>query len=166
MGRDTAAPSGKFWRPMPRARATAPARAPGAVSMAATEKLRPTAMPSGMLWSVTARTIMVVRFQWAGKPSAWSLPMCRWGSRPSSSISAAPPSTKPPPTGSKMLLPASSAISMAGMSSDHTDAAIITPAAKPRNTFCMVWDISFLKKNTMPAPSTVARQVKPVPRAA
>ena len=56
------------------------------------------------------------------------------------------------PTGSKMLLPASSAISMAGMSSDHTDAAIITPAAKPRNTFCVVWDRSFLKKNTMAAP--------------
>ena len=61
MGRDTAAPSGKFCRPMPRARATAPANAPP--SRAATEKLRPTAMPSGMLCRVTASTIMVVRFQ-------------------------------------------------------------------------------------------------------
>ena len=77
-----------------------------------------------------------------------------------------PPSTKPPPTGKITLCPRPSAISMAGISKDQTDAAIITPAAKPRNTFCMVWDISFLKKNTIPAPSTVARQVKPVPKAA
>ena len=55
---------------------------------------------------------------------------------------------------------------MAGISSDHTEAAIITPAAKPRNTFCVTADISFLKKNTMAAPSTVARQVAPVPMAA
>ena len=57
-------------------------------------------------------------------------------------------------------------MSMAGISSDHTDAATITPAAKPRNTFWVRWDISFLKKNTSAAPSTVARQVAPVPRAA
>ena len=46
-GRDTAAPSGKFCRAMPRARAIAPARAPP--SWAAMAKERPTAMPSGVL---------------------------------------------------------------------------------------------------------------------
>ena len=55
---------------------------------------------------------------------------------------------------------------MAGSSSDHTEAAIITPAAKPKNTFCVVWDRSFLKKNTMAEPRMVAKQVKPVPMAA
>ena len=123
-------------------------------------------MPSGMLCSVTASTIIVVRFQWAGRPSASSLSRCRWGSRWSRASRNTPPRRKPPPTGSRTLCPRSSTISMAGISRDHTDAAIITPAANPRNTFCMVWDIPFLKKNTMAAPSTVARQVKPVPRAA
>ena len=54
-------------------------------------------------------------------------------------------------------------MSMAGINSDQTDAAIITPAANPRNTRCMAGLMSFRKKNTMPAPRIVARQVKPVP---
>ena len=47
--------------------------------------------------------------------------------------------------------------------SDQTDAAIITPAAKPKKIFCNTGDISFLKKKTIDAPSTVARHVAPVP---
>ena len=158
-----AAPSGKFCSPMPMASATAPGRAAAPPSRAATAKARPTAMPSGMLCSVTASTTMVVRFRWAGGPSGSSLPMCRWGSRRSSSIRNTPPSTKPPPAASSALWPCSSAISMAGMSSDHTDAAIITPAAKPRKARCSPAPMSFLNKNTVPAPSTVAKQVAPVP---
>ena len=55
---------------------------------------------------------------------------------------------------------------MAGISRDHTLAAIITPAAKPRKIRWTAADRSWRKKYTVAAPSTVARQVKPVPRAA
>ena len=56
----------------------------------------------------------------------------------SSSIKKAPPSTNPPPTGSNTPRPWASAISMAGINSDQTDAAIMTPAAKPKNAFCRI----------------------------
>ena len=74
------------------------------------------------------------------------------------------PSTKPPAAGSQAGPPASWAISMAGIKSDQTEAAIITPAAKPRNARCMPCGISFLKKKTVAAPSAVAKKVNIVPR--
>lgn len=52
-------------------------------------------------------------------------------------------------------LPLSARISMAGMSSDHTEAATITPEAKPNNDFCNFGDISFFMKKTKAAPSIV-----------
>ena len=42
--------------------------------------------------------------------------------------------------------PLSALISIAGMSNDHTDAATITPEAKPSNDFCSRMDISFFIK--------------------
>ena len=165
-GREMAAPSGKFCSPMPMARAIAPASTSWPTSLPATENARPTAMPSGILCSVTAKTIMVVRRSFEGRPSGSVLPMCKWGKSWSSSIKNAPPKINPPPTGTSGLFPWVSAISMAGSSKDQTDAAIITPAAKPKKIFCVLSDISFLKKNTMPAPKTVARHVKPVPKRA
>ena len=45
----------------------------------------------------------------------------------------ATPMANPPAAGIHPTCPASSARSMAGISNDHTDAAIITPAANPRN---------------------------------
>ena len=44
---------------------------------------------------------------------------------------------------------------MAGMSNDHTDAATITPDAKPNNDFCNLGDMSFFMKKTKAAPSIV-----------
>ena len=44
-------------------------------------------------------------------------------------------------------------MSIAGISSDHTDAATITPDAKPNNDFCNRSDISFFIKNTKAEPS-------------
>ena len=44
---------------------------------------------------------------------------------------------------------------MDGISSDHTDAATITPDAKPSNVFCSRTDISPLMKNTKAEPSIV-----------
>lgn len=49
----------------------------------------------------------------------------------------------------------SALISIAGMSNDHTDAATITPEAKPNNDFCSRMDISSFIKNTKAEPSIV-----------
>ena len=51
--------------------------------------------------------------------------------------------------------PLSSTISIDGISSDHTDAATITPEAKPSNVFYSLTDISFFMKNTKAEPSIV-----------
>ena len=56
---------------------------------------------------------------------------------------------------------------MAGISSDQTDAAIITPAANPMKIRCIFtlsrWRRS---KKTMAEPNVVIKKVKPVPNAA
>lgn len=57
-------------------------------------------------------------------------------------------------------------MSMAGMSSDQTDAAIMTPAANPRKTCWKDALISPRKKKTTAAPSAVIKNVNPVPIAA
>ena len=44
------------------------------------------------------------------------------------------------------------------MSNDHTDAATITPEAKPNNDFCKRGDMSFFMKKTKPAPSMVPKK--------
>ena len=44
---------------------------------------------------------------------------------------------------------------MAGISSDHTEAATITPDAKPNSDFCSRADISSFMKNTKAEPSIV-----------
>ena len=49
----------------------------------------------------------------------------------------------------------SALISIAGMSNDHTDAATITPEAKPNSDFCSRMDISSFIKNTKAEPSIV-----------
>ena len=46
-------------------------------------------------------------------------------------------------------------ISMAGMSSDHTEAASITPEAKPSSDFRKRGDMSFFIKKTNDAPNIV-----------
>ncbi|MBQ7686660.1 MAG: hypothetical protein IJT28_05465, partial [Bacteroidaceae bacterium] len=51
--------------------------------------------------------------------------------------------------------PLSAAISIEGISGDHTDAATITPDAKPSNVFCNRTDISPRIKNTKAEPSIV-----------
>ena len=66
---DTAAPSGRFCRPMPKARDMAPARPASGSPAATAPKATPTARPSGMLCRVTAATSRVVRFQWLLGPS-------------------------------------------------------------------------------------------------
>jgi hypothetical protein len=55
---------------------------------------------------------------------------------------------------------------MAGISRDQTEAAIMTPPAKPKNNLRTSADISLRKKNTTAAPSAVIKNVPPVPRSA
>ncbi len=77
------------------------------------------------------------------------------------------PSADPPAAGSQPAIPWLSASSMAGISSDQTDAAIITPAANPMKIRCIFtlsrWRRS---KKTMAEPNVVIKKVKPVPNAA
>ena len=56
-----------------------------------------------------------------------------------------------------MTADAPSPISMAGIISDHTDAATITPEAKPSSTFCSSAGISRFIKNTKADPRAVPR---------
>ena len=122
-------------------------------------------MPSGMLWSVTAETSSVVRFQLVWIPSGCSPSACRCGRNVSSAMRKATPSKKPPAAGTQPTCPSSSACSMAGLSRDQTLAAIITPAANPRKMRC-VTARSLRKKNTIAEPAVVMSHVKPHPIAA
>ena len=69
-GMETAAPSGKFCRPIPKARAVAPERVAEGRPAAAAPKATPTARPSGMLWRVMAITSRRLRCQPVFTPSA------------------------------------------------------------------------------------------------
>ena len=65
------------------------------------------------------------------------------------------PNRKPMAAGTTDHTPLSAFISIAGISNDHTDAATITPEAKPNNVFCNRADISFFIINTKAEPSIV-----------
>ena len=62
------------------------------------------------------------------------------------------PIINPTEAGNHAGFPCVSAISIAGIRSDHTEAAIITPAANPSNNFCIIGLISFFNKNTKAEP--------------
>ena len=128
---------------------------------AASAQARPTAMPSGMLCSVTASTSSVVRLKLVCTPSASLEPGCRWGIKASSTIRNNAPSAKPPAAGSHPGTPCSPAISMEGISRLHTLAAIITPEENPNIRFSAL-ALGDLKKTTVAAPSAVTNQVPSV----
>jgi len=65
----------------------------------------------------------------------------------------AKPSRSPTTAGTMAVLPLP--ISIEGINSDHTDAATITPEAKPSNAFCSSAGISFLITNTNAEPRIV-----------
>ena len=115
----------------------------------------PTAIPSGRLWIVTARASIAVFDRCERIPSGLSVPICRCGVSSSISKRKPIPNRKPTAAGITLHLPLSVSISIAGISSDHTDAATITPDAKPSNVFCNRTDISSRIKNTKAEPSIV-----------
>ena len=65
------------------------------------------------------------------------------------------PPRKPTVAGSHATFPCSVAMSIEGIKSDHTDAAIITPDANPSNTFSTRLSIPFFIKNTIAEPRVV-----------
>ena len=151
-GNDTIAPSGKFWSAMPSesANASAALTTPPAVIPANTT---PTAIPSGILWSVTARVSIVVRLSFACGPSVCSEALCRCGTVLSISKRNAMPAKKP--SDAKNGEP--SDWFMAGRSSENTDALIIMPLAKPESALSVVAEIVFFRKKTHAAPAVVPK---------
>lgn len=65
------------------------------------------------------------------------------------------PSRKPTAAGNTLHLPLDAPISIEGMSSDHTDAATMTPEAKPNSDLLTLSGSSLRMKNTSAAPRTV-----------
>ena len=155
IGMEMMAPSGTFWMAIPKATATALANEIFEVPFSAPAKTTPTAMPSGRLWMVTAIASMAVRESREWGPSGLSVPICKCGVS-SSIISRNPiPNRNPTAAGITDHRPLSATISIEGISSDHTDAATITPDAKPNNVFCSRTDISSFMKSTNAEPSIV-----------
>ena len=68
------------------------------------------------------------------------------------------PSRKPTAAGKKDSFPIPSLLSSAGCSRLQKDAATITPAAKPVNSFCILSDIWLFSRNTIAAPRHVPRK--------
>ena len=118
-------------------------------------------MPSGRLWMVTASASIIVRESFDFGPSAVCAPMCRCGVNSSINSRNAIPAKNPTAAGITPLSPADSspsrgaAISIDGISSDHTLAATITPLANPNSVFCILSGISFFMKKTKAEPSIV-----------
>lgn len=136
MGMEMMAPSGTFCMAIPMLTAMALANDNPAAPFSTPANTTPTAIPSGRLWMVTARASIAVRDRWARGPSGVSVPICRWGVSSSMASKNTMPSRKPVAAGMTDHAPLEASISMAGMRSDHTDAATITPDAKPRSDFC------------------------------
>ena len=86
---------------MPSASATAPAMVAEGNPAATAPKATPTANPSGILCKVIAMTSKMLRRQLVGKPSASSIPRCKWGKMWSTSKRNAPPNRKPDTAGTQ-----------------------------------------------------------------
>ena len=74
MGMEMMAPSGMFWMAMPTDTATALAKVMLSAPCDAAAITTPTAMPSGRLWSVTAKANIAVRDKCERGPSGASAP--------------------------------------------------------------------------------------------
>lgn len=163
-GIEMIAPSGKFWIAMPRDNAKALAAVICAFPERKPAYITPTAMPSGMLCSVTANTIIVVRLSLLFGPSDCSLPTCRWGIRWSKASKNSTPNQNPAKAGTNESAPIEADCSIAGMSRLQTDAATITPAANPARQRCVRFPRLFFMKSTQAAPIVVPKKGIRIPR--
>ena len=152
------APSGTFCTVMPMASAITPAAVTLPPPESSPASATPTAMPSGRLWMVTASSIIKCPGRFFAARSS--------GVRSRSSHKRPPtPAKKPITAGPHARCPARSAISMAGISSDHTIAASITPEAKPSIPFFSPERSSFFMQNTAAAPAAVPKKGSRTPTA-
>ena len=162
-GMEIIAPSGKFWMAIPIARAKAPAAVMTLSPLNIAARTTPTAIPSGRLWRATAKTSIkdFPRVVW--RPSGLSELRWRWGIKLSRMSRKNIPPRKPAAAGSQAIFPAASAISIPGIISDHTEAATMTPEAKPRSAFWSLGFISPFIKKTEAAPREVPRKGSKTP---
>ena len=133
----------------------ASAAAPARLSpFSASANASPTAIPSGMLCSVMA---VISRDR-----------SCRWRRiNPSIPARKAVPASIPAAAGTHPgRTPPAFTCSMAGISRLQTEAAVMTPAANPSTAFWNHTSAIPEPINTVAAPNTVIRNVKPVPAAA
>ena len=115
----------------------------------------PTAMPSGMLCSVTASAITSVPHL---PVSLCILVMSR-----SRIIRNSMPIQKPATAGMNASLPNVSDCSIDGMSRLQTEAAVMMPAAKPFSVFCVLPLRECRIKNTQAAPRVVPKSGNKIP---
>ena len=69
------------------------------------------------------------------------------------------PRIKPTLAGIQLIKHNSSALSIEGIINDQTEAAIITPAANPIVTFCVLFEIPSFVKKTKEEPSVVIKKI-------
>ena len=100
---------------------------------------------------------MAVRDSLQRGPSGSAQPICKCGVSLSIANRRAMPAIKPTAAGTTAMRPMPAHISIPGMSSDHTEAATITPEAKPNNDFCANTGMPLFMKNTKAEPKTVPR---------
>ena len=149
------APSGIFCIAIPKARAAADVSVMPASPASAPATTAPTAMPSGMLCSVTASISFCLRPSFDFGPSAVSDDRCWCGTKVSSISKNKMPMIKPTDAGSQLSLSKCAESSIEGIMSDHTEAATITPAAKPRSVVCRRCEGLRRAKSTVEAPTIV-----------
>ena len=143
---------------MPSDKVIAPAIDMPVFSARAPASTTPTAIPSGMLCSVTASTNMVERPKPVLTPSGTDESIWMCGTTLSNSSNEKIPARKPTVAGTHPTPPLSTVMSIDGSRSDHTEAAIITPEANPNSSFCNHGAISRRSKNTIAAPSEVPKK--------
>lgn len=160
---ETAAPSGIFCMPMPKATTHADNKASSEKPSPSAPKATPTANPSGMLCNVIANTSNKLRRNEDVPPSLRlsSRPTCRCGSILCNMYKVKPPARNPRLEWSQAGLPAFVNRSMEGRSRDQKLAAIIIPEAKPSIPLKIGLG-TVRKKNTKEAPNAVQNQVNPV----
>ena len=123
----------------------------------------PTAIPSGMLWRVTAKTNIVVFFSFTFGPSACTLFICKWGIVSSSKSKNKIPIQNPINAGKNENFPICDDCSIAGIIRLQIDAATITPAANPVKAFCTFTFNSPFINNTQDAPNDVPKKGIKIP---
>ena len=156
-GMEMIAPSGKFWIAIPIESAIIPLNVIWVFPMRYPAQTTPTAIPSGILCNVTARTIIVVFWNLLFGPSALSLYWWICGITWSSKSKNNTPAQKPATAGTKENFPSFPDCSIDGSKRLQTEAATITPDAKPVSALCTCAFKFFFIKITQAAPTEVPK---------